>query len=59
MVKNEKLCEHEWKYQSSCGVTEWVGYGIDAVEVEYGIAEYYCPKCDETKEEEIKEEEEC
>lgn len=56
MVKKEKLCEHEWKYVKSYGTTEWFGYGINAVEVEYGIAEYYCPKCDETKEEEIKEE---
>ena len=53
-----KKCEHEWIYQSAFGVTECVGYGMDAVEVEYGVAEYYCPKCDETKEEEIDEESE-
>jgi hypothetical protein len=53
-----KNCEHEWKYMKSYGATVWVGYGIDAVEVEYGIAEYNCIKCDETKEEEIDEESE-
>ena len=49
-------CEHEWKYVKSYGMTEWDGYGIDAVECEYGIAEYTCIKCGEDKEEDIKEE---
>jgi len=51
-------CEHEWKYVDSYPVEDWIGYGIDAVLIEYGIAEYYCPKCHETMELEIQEEDE-
>tara|TARA_R110002012_G_scaffold122441_1_gene272494 strand:+ start:1032 stop:1235 length:204 start_codon:yes stop_codon:yes gene_type:complete len=52
----DKKCEHVWKYVRSYGNTVWIGYGMDAVEDEYGIAEYTCIKCGEDKEEEIKEE---
>jgi len=55
MAAEAESCEHDWKYQGSYGDSYWEGYGVDATEVEYGIAEYYCSKCDSSKEVEIKE----
>jgi hypothetical protein len=44
-------CKHEWKYTGYYIDRFWDGYGIDAVIVEERVDEYYCKKCDESKEE--------
>ena len=46
-----KECEHEWKYTGYYIDNFWIGYGIDAVEVEERVDEYVCTTCGEEKEE--------